>query len=82
MNTWSPSVASEEASVQAVALIQRFGSALNLNVHFHMLFLDGVYTTTPWGKSRFHRTHAPSQQLSVLIGRGVAVILPILMALL
>ncbi|MEX5147036.1 MULTISPECIES: transposase, partial [Enterobacteriaceae] len=24
-------------------LIQRFGSALNLNVHFHMLFLDGVY---------------------------------------
>jgi hypothetical protein len=21
-----------------------------------------VYTTTPWGKSRFHRTHAPSQQ--------------------
>ena len=27
----------------AVTLIQRFGSALNLNVHFHMLFLDGVY---------------------------------------
>ena len=24
-------------------LIQRFGSALNLNIHFHMLFLDGVY---------------------------------------
>ncbi|WP_410544069.1 transposase, partial [Acinetobacter baumannii] len=22
-------------------MIQRFGSALNLNVHFHMLFLDG-----------------------------------------
>ena len=28
----------------AVTLIQRFGSALNLNIHFHMLFLDGVYT--------------------------------------
>lgn len=27
----------------SVILIQRFGSALNLNVHFHMLFLDGVY---------------------------------------
>ena len=26
----------------AVTLIQRFGSALNLNIHFHMLFLDGV----------------------------------------
>ena len=27
----------------AVTLVQRFGSALNLNIHFHMLFLDGVY---------------------------------------
>ena len=27
----------------AVTLIQRFGSALNLNIHFHMLCLDGAY---------------------------------------
>ncbi len=27
----------------AVTLVQRFGGALNLNVHFHMLFLDGVF---------------------------------------
>lgn len=46
----------------AVRLIQRFGSALNLSVHFHMLFLDGIYITTPWGKSRFHLAHAPSLQ--------------------
>ena len=26
----------------AVILIERFGSALHLNIHFHMLFLDGV----------------------------------------
>lgn len=50
------------AQIGAVTLIQRFGSALNLNVHFHMLFLDGVYTATPWGKSRFHRTNAPDRQ--------------------
>jgi len=31
------------ARTGAVTLIQRFGSALNLNVHFHMIFLDGVY---------------------------------------
>lgn len=31
------------ARTGAVTLIQRFGSALNLNIHFHMLFLDGVY---------------------------------------
>jgi ribosomal protein S27E len=29
----------------AVTLIQRFGSALNLNVHVHMLIPDGVYLT-------------------------------------
>src|SRR5437868_616387 len=27
----------------AVTLIQRFGSALNLNINYHMLFLDGIY---------------------------------------
>ena len=31
------------AQTGAVTLIQRFGGALNLNIHFHMLFLDGVY---------------------------------------
>lgn len=31
------------AHTGSVTLIQRFGSALNLNIHFHMLFLDGVY---------------------------------------
>jgi hypothetical protein len=43
----------------AVTLIQRFGSALNLNVHFHMMFLDGAYlsgTTAPV----FRRIGAPS----------------------
>jgi hypothetical protein len=27
----------------AVTLIQRFSSALHLNIHFHMFYLDGVY---------------------------------------
>jgi hypothetical protein len=31
------------AQTGAVTLVQRFGSALNLNIHFHMLFLDGAY---------------------------------------
>ncbi len=30
----------------AVTLIQRFGGALNLNIHFHMLFLDGVFISS------------------------------------
>ena len=36
----------DTAQTGAVTLIQRFGSALNLNIHFHMLFLDGVYVTS------------------------------------
>ena len=33
----------KDGATGAVTLIQRFGSALNLNIHFHILFLDGVY---------------------------------------
>jgi hypothetical protein len=38
-------------------LIQRFGSALNLNIHFHMLYLDGVYAGDNYGKTRFDDEH-------------------------
>lgn len=34
----------KQAKTGAVTYIQRFGSALNLNIHFHMLFLEGVIT--------------------------------------
>ena len=48
------------ARTGAVTLIQRFGSALNLNVHFYMLFLDGVYVDTRLGAARFRWVQAPS----------------------
>lgn len=50
------------AKTGAVTLIQRFGSALNLNVHFHMLFLDGIYVENKYGKTTFQRTNAPNQE--------------------
>lgn len=60
----------DTAQCGAVTLIQRFGSALNLNVHFHMLWLDGVYEDTterPQRKPRLRRTRAPtSAQLTQL----------------
>ncbi len=37
----------------SITVIQRFGSALNLNVHFHALFLDGAYVTGDGGKLHF-----------------------------
>ena len=56
------------AQTGAVTLIQRFGSALNLNLHLHMLFLDGVYAQDASGNPRFHRTKTPaSQQLNTLV---------------
>ena len=49
------------AHTGAVTLIQCFGSSLNLNVHFHMLFLDGVYVEgRPGTLKRFQWVKAPS----------------------
>jgi len=31
-------------------------------VHFHMLFLDGVYAKNKYGKAIFQRTNAPTQE--------------------
>ncbi|MES9875285.1 MAG: IS91 family transposase, partial [Candidatus Sedimenticola sp. 6PFRAG7] len=50
----------DRASTGAVTLMQRFGSALNLNIHFHMLFLDGVYVDHPNATARFRWVKAPT----------------------
>lgn len=51
----------------AVTLIQRFGSALNLNIHLHMLFLDGAYRFRG-NRAIFHRTRQPDHaQLARLL---------------
>jgi ribosomal protein S27E len=64
----------ETAKTGAVTLIQRFGSALNLNIHFHMLLLDGVYVTTG-ERLAFRRvpppTVVPLEKLVHLISKRV-----------
>ncbi len=52
----------------AVTLIQRFGSALNLNVHFHMLVLDGAYLvdTEPAGGAARGEARAPIGSVAAL----------------
>ena len=37
----------DQVATGAVTLIQRFGSAANLNIHLHALVLDGVYGKPP-----------------------------------
>jgi hypothetical protein len=43
----------------AVTFVQRFGDALNLNVHFHSLLLDGVYAPGPGGTLRLQPLPPP-----------------------
>lgn len=43
----------KHAKTSAVTLIQRFASALKLNIHFHMLFLEGVINENPWVGTTF-----------------------------
>tara|TARA_Y100000034_G_scaffold11802_1_gene12330 strand:- start:1672 stop:3180 length:1509 start_codon:yes stop_codon:yes gene_type:complete len=50
----------KQSKTGAVTLIQRFGSALNLNIHFHMLFLEGAISENPLSGTTFTRIKAPS----------------------
>jgi hypothetical protein len=50
-----------EADSGAVTLIQRFGSAANLNIHLHCLVLDGVYRRTD-GEPVFVEIPAPTDE--------------------
>jgi ribosomal protein S27E len=65
---WLAGFTKREAPTGVVTLIQRFGSALNLNIHFHMLFLDGVYVKHASDRHCFQCTAPPNvEQLHVLL---------------
>lgn len=49
-----------DARSGAVIIVQRFGGALNLNVHFHALVLDGVFARAADRRLRFQRAPAPT----------------------
>jgi hypothetical protein len=57
----------------AVTFVQRFGDALNLNVHFHSLILDGVYLSAADGSAKFRAlpppTDAEVEQVAASIAR-------------
>jgi len=57
----------------AVTFVQRFGGALNLNVHFHTLVLDGTYRSTENDPTlRFHAAPPPeSEELEWVLQRVV-----------
>jgi Putative transposase len=49
------------AHTGAITFIQRFGSALNLNIHFHVLFLDGAYASHKANELAFKHINAPTK---------------------
>ena len=48
------------AKTGSITFIQRFGGSLNLNIHFHIMYLDGIYTFEQ-EKASFHPITPPSQ---------------------
>ena len=48
------SIGIENTKGGGVVFIQRLGGAINLNVHFHAIFLDGGYTEEQDGNFKFH----------------------------
>jgi hypothetical protein len=46
----------------AVVIVQRFGAALNLNVHSHALVVDGVFAEDGSGGLRFHPAAPPTDE--------------------
>ena len=59
--------APREGKTGSVTVIQRFGSAINLNLHFHIIFLDGVYTRTGNGSLTFRRVTPQTEDVERLV---------------
>ncbi len=54
-----------------VTFVQRFGGAINLNIHFHSLIFDGVYYEDSDGRIRFRRLAAPDDSEVARVTAGI-----------
>jgi hypothetical protein len=63
----------ERVEVGAITFVQRFGGALNLNPHLHVLVADGTFVCPEDGRApRFVATSAPTRAEMAEVLRGVA----------
>lgn len=60
-----------EPRTAGVTVVQRFGGAINLNVHFHTLVPDGVFELTEEGPARFVQLATPDDEEVERILRAV-----------
>ena len=64
--------ARQAGSTLSITLVQRFGSAANLNIQLHCLMLDGVYRRTE-GEPVFQQARAPTRdELQSLLDKIIA----------
>jgi hypothetical protein len=56
----------------SVVFIQRFGSAANLNVHLHIVALDGVYEKKSTGALKFYNAAAPTAESTLALATDIA----------
>jgi hypothetical protein len=55
----------------AVVFVQRFGSAANLNVHLHIVAIDGVYELKSTGRLKFYNARAPSEESTTTLAESI-----------
>jgi hypothetical protein len=56
----------------SLTVVQRFGSSLSLNVHFHVVAIDGLYAEQPDGSLLFHPLPAPTDDDVARTARAVS----------
>jgi hypothetical protein len=62
----------DEAETGTITFVQRFDSGLRLNVHYHVLALDGVYVRDASGAPVFHALPAPTEEEVAEVARRTA----------
>jgi hypothetical protein len=68
--------AAPNAQCGAVTFIQRFGSALNLNLHLHALVFDGVYAADEDGRPQFQVLPSPDTEEIARLAEFLAECIP------
>src|ERR1700690_1179450 len=58
---WARGVGIDVCEFGAVTFVQRFGSSLNLNVHFHVVVIDGVFSRNAEGHLLFTAAPPPTR---------------------
>jgi len=55
----------------SITFIQRFGSGANLNIHFHIIALDGVYEKKSTGRLKFYGATAPTSETTSCLIKNI-----------